>query len=173
MPGTQEKIPAIGREARADMVNVVDSIRSIIQTIRVSGREAEQTVGLSTAQLYVLSELADRPAMSINELAERTFTHQSSVSMVVARLVESKLVSRTAARGDARRVSIALTPSGRALLRKSPDPVQRRLIGALRSMSRSDLKDLSATLETFTTILAEQWDGEKTPNSIKAKLSLK
>jgi len=173
MPSQQAKVHTIGREARADMVNVVDSIRSIIQTLRISGRESEQTVGLSGAQLYVLNELNDRPAMSINELAERTFTHQSSVSMVVARLVDSKLVSRSAARGDARRLAITLTPAGRALLRKSPDPVQARLVNALRSMSRADLKELASGLSILTEILSDQGDDSKKPAALKSRLSLK
>ncbi len=155
------------------MVRVVDSIRSIIQTLRISGRETEQTVGLSGAQLYVLNELSDQPAMSINDLAERTFTHQSSVSMVVARLVESKLVTRTPARGDARRLAIALTPAGRALLRKSPDPVQARLVNALRSMSRAELKELSGGLGILTDILSEQSDDVSRPVAPKLKIALR
>jgi DNA-binding MarR family transcriptional regulator len=155
---------------------VVDAIRSIIQTLRNSGREAEQTLGISSAQLYVLAELQDRPALSINELAERTYTHQSSVSMVVARLVENKLVTRTASPLDGRRLSISLTPAGRAILRKSPDPVQARLIDALRTMSRSDLKALAGCLSTLTDLLGDQNDDKKPSerSSVqKSKLTLK
>jgi len=156
MSAQQTRAHTIGREARADMVTVVDAIRSIIQTVRNSGRDAEQKLGISSAQLYVLSELRDRPALSINELADRTYTHQSSVSMIVARLVESKLVTRTASSRDGRRLAITLTPAGRALLRKSPDPVQARLVAALRTMSRSDLKALAGGLAILTDILGEQ-----------------
>ena len=156
MSAQHAKAHAIGREARADMMTVVDSIRSIIQTVRNSGRETEQKLGISSAQLYVLAELRDKPALSINELADRTYTHQSSVSMIVARLVESRLVTRSASSRDGRRLAIALTPTGRALLRKSPDPVQTRLVNALRTMSRSELKDLAASLAVLTDILGEQ-----------------
>jgi DNA-binding MarR family transcriptional regulator len=146
----------IGREARADMGKVVDAIRSIVQSLRISGRAAEQHFGISSAQLYILQELAELPAQSINELAERTFTHQSSVSMVVSRLVESRLVTRTAARGDARRLSISLTPAGRALLRKAPDAAQTRLVEGLRSMSRGELHTLAGHLSTLTNVIGEQ-----------------
>ena len=157
---------AIGREARADMVTVVEAIRSIIQTVRNSGRETEQKLGISSAQLYVLSELHEKPALSINELADRTYTHQSSVSMIVARLVEHRLVTRSASSSDGRRLAITLTPAGRAMLRKSPDPVQARLVNALRTMSRSELKQLAGSLEVLTDILGEQ-------DSRPAHLSLK
>ena len=162
------KTHAIGREARSDMVTVVDAIRSIVQTLRNSGRETEQKLGITNAQLYVLSELRDRPALSINELADRTYTHQSSVSMVVARLVENRLVTRTASSRDGRRLAISLTPAGRAILRKSPDPVQMRLVNALRTMSRSDLRELASGLGSLTEILEEQDASPKPKITLKA-----
>jgi DNA-binding MarR family transcriptional regulator len=139
-------------ESREEIVVVVDSIRSIVQSLRISGREAEQRLGVSSAQLYVLQELRDRPALSINELAERTYTHQSSVSMVVARLVENGLVRRSIVRGDARRLSISLTSAGRSVLRRA-EGSQTALITALRSMSRSQLRALAGNLNELTGIL--------------------
>jgi DNA-binding MarR family transcriptional regulator len=142
-------------DTRSDMTEVVDSIRAIVKSLRDSGRDAEQTLGITSAQLYVLQELRRGPA-SINELAARTFTHQSSVSMVVARLVESRLVTRSAAKGDARKLSISLTNSGRALIRRSPDAAQNRLITALNAMSGPDLRHLAEQLGTLTRIMDEQ-----------------
>jgi DNA-binding MarR family transcriptional regulator len=140
---------------RGDMTRVIDSIRVLVKALRDSGRDAEQKLGITSAQLYVLQALRDRPA-SINELAARTYTHQSSVSMVVARLVESRLVTRTAARGDARKLSISLTASGRNLVKKAPDAAQTRLINALGAMSKSDLKSLASQLNHLTDIMDAQ-----------------
>src|SRR5512141_397720 len=157
MAAATRKTNSIGNtDSHAAMATVMDSIRSIIQTLRVSGREAGQKLGISSAQLAVLQELRERPALSINELAERTFTHQSSVSMVVSRLVERGLVTRTSSRADARRLAIFLTPAGRRLLRRLPDAAQTRLITALRSMSRADLRSLAQNLNSLTEIMAEQ-----------------
>lgn len=142
-------------DARGDMTRVIDSLRILVKALRDSGRDAEQKLGITSAQLYVLQALRDRPA-SINELAARTYTHQSSVSMVVARLVESRLVTRAAARGDARKLSISLTASGRNLVRKAPDAAQTRLINALGAMSKSDLKSLSSQLTNLTGIMDAQ-----------------
>lgn len=147
--------PIARRGAHEEVATVMDSIRSIVHTLRVSSREIEQKLGISSAQLYVLHELKDSPALSINDLAERTFTHQSSVSMVVARLVDSRLVTRTASRADGRRLAVSLTPAGRAILRRSPATVQTRLINALREMSRSDLRGLAAGLDTLIGRMAD------------------
>ena len=137
------------------MTSVIDSIRVLVKALRDSSRHAEQKLGITSAQLYVLQALRDRPA-SINELASRTYTHQSSVSMVVSRLVDRRLVTRTAARGDARKLSISLTPAGRNLIKKAPDAAPTRLISALRAMSKSDLKALSSQLTNLTDIMDDQ-----------------
>ena len=62
---------------------MLDAVRRIVQTLRESSRAAEKAVGLSGAQLFVLQTLAEAPGLSLNELAARTHTHQSSVSTVV------------------------------------------------------------------------------------------
>src|SRR5436190_20552831 len=73
----------------------MNAVRSIVRALRINTRAIESQMGISLAQLFVLQQLADRPANSLNELAERTATHQSSVSVVVRRLVDSGYVSRT------------------------------------------------------------------------------
>lgn len=153
--------PGTGRAPRGDVVRIVDAIRSIIQSLRISGRAVEQELGISSAQLYILHELAERPAQSINELAYNTFTHQSSVSMVVSRLVDSDLVRRSPSRGDARRVSVSLTPAGRAVVRKAPHTALTRLIGGLRTLSRSELRILGDCLEMIAELSAEPEEAER------------
>ena len=153
---TSSPLPPIGRHAQADMTTVVDAIRSVVQSLRNSGRGAGKKLGISSAQLYVLEELAQGPALSINELAARTFTHQSSASMVVSRLVERRLVTRLSDQGDARKLSISLTASGRAILKKAPHAANTQLIAGLRTLSRSELKQLAQNLSVLTEIMNGQ-----------------
>ena len=125
----------------------MDSIRRVVQALRVSSRAAEQRVGLSGAQLFVLEKLAASPALSINDLAEATVTHQSSVSVVVRRLVEEGLVRRLASGDDGRKAAVSLTPRGRRLLERAPGAAQDRLIEGLRRMSAADRRALAAQLQ--------------------------
>jgi len=106
--------------SRNDGHRVLDSVRRLVRTLRVSDRAAQQAAGVSAAQLFVLSELGKTPNMSLRELAERTYTDQSSVSAVVTRLVATELVSRERAEDDGRRLVLALTRAGRAALKKAP-----------------------------------------------------
>lgn len=106
-------------------------------------------MGLSGAQLYVLQKLGESEGCSINQLADRTLTHQSSVSVVVGRLARRKLAVRRKSRQDARRAEIFLTAKGRALLRRAPEPVQARLVGAIDALPRADRTKLARNLATI------------------------
>lgn len=114
-----------------DVRDVLDNIRRIVRVLRLGSREAERRVGLTGAQLFVLEKLTEAKTLSVNELAERTHTHQSSVSVVAQALVEKGLISRARASDDARRLELSLTSQARALLRKAPDAAQDQLIDAI------------------------------------------
>ena len=132
-----------------DARSVLDSIRRIVQELRLFDRRAEHRVGLSGAQLFVLQRMRDGVAVCINELAQRTYTHQSSVSVVAQKLVDRKLVRRARSKADGRVVELTLTDKGRRLLRGAPAAAQDRLVGALRKLSaprRRRLKVLLAEL---------------------------
>ncbi len=138
----------------ADVRAALDAFRRIVQTLRTSSREAERRVGLSAAQLFALQQLAGMSGASVNDLASRTFTHQSSVSAVVRRLVERKLVAKVAARDDRRRVRLTLTDSGRALLRRSPEAVQDRLIAGIAALPVAERRAFTAAITTIAETLA-------------------
>ena len=59
----------------------------------------------------------------MNEIAALTFTHQSSVSVVIQRLVRRGLVAKVPSRDDRRRHKLALTPKGRRLLSRAGTPL--------------------------------------------------
>ena len=138
----------------ADTRVVLDAVRRIVQALHESSRWAEKHLGLTGAQLFVLQQLADSPCLSLNELAARTHTHQSSVSTVVARLAERGLVVRGPGEGDARRVELRLSTEGRRLVRKAPNVPQQRLIQGVERLTASRRRALAASLDALTTAMA-------------------
>jgi DNA-binding MarR family transcriptional regulator len=135
-----------------DSQRVLDSIRRLVRLLRLSDRVAQSELGLSTAQLFVLQELAKTPALSLNDLAERTLTDQSSVSVVVSRLVESGHVSRDRDPRDGRRLLLDLTKTGRAILQKAPLAPQGRVLDALERIGPADRKRFA---DTFVRLIEE------------------
>ena len=122
-------------ERSEDVGIILDALRSIGRELRLASREAEQRVGVHGAQLHALRQLADSPSTSLTELAERTHTDISSVSVVVSRLVEQGLVARKAADDDRRRLSLGLTARGRAVVRKAPEAGMSRLLRMMAALS--------------------------------------
>ncbi|HSN19662.1 MAG TPA: MarR family winged helix-turn-helix transcriptional regulator [Usitatibacter sp.] len=144
--GTHTSASASGR-GQEDIGRALDGLRAIVRALRLNSHALERRIGLSGAQLFVLQQLAEEPARSMNELAERTLTHQSSVSVVVSRLVERGLVTRSASVADARRTEIALSARGRAMLRRAPVTVQSQLVAGLRKLPPARLRALAAGIE--------------------------
>ncbi len=133
------------------VVMAVDAFRRILHALRNSARRAEARAGVTGAQLFVLQTLAESPAGSLNELAARTLTHQSTVSVVVDRLADRGLVLKRRAGQDARRVEIRLSPRGRALIRRSPQMGQARLIDGLRALPEHEAGELARLLRKLVT----------------------
>jgi DNA-binding MarR family transcriptional regulator len=130
--------------------DVLDAVRRIVRTLHESSRAAEKTVGLSAAQLFVLQTLADLPGASLNALAARTHTHQSSVSTVVSRLVDRGLVLRAPSAADARRLELRLSAEGRRLVGRAPDAAQTRLIRAVEQLPPARRGALARSLLDLT-----------------------
>jgi len=125
------------------------SLRRIIRYLRLGDRETEIASGLSSAQLFVLTTLAESPAISVAEVAKRALTDQSSVSTVVARLVKRGLVARKPAAKDKRRAELRITPAGNRILAAAPPVPQARLIEAIRSLPAGRRAELVRALDAL------------------------
>ena len=135
-----------------DSQRILDSIRRLVRLLRLTDRDAQSLVGLSSAQLFVMHELAKTPAMSLSELAAKTLTDQSSVSVVVSRLVERGYVMRERDRRDARRLVLTLTKAGRTVTEQSPPAVQERMIEIFERMQPAERRRFA---DIFTRIIED------------------
>jgi DNA-binding MarR family transcriptional regulator len=160
----------------------LDAIRKLVRLLGESARLAQGRTGITGAQLFVLRVLGDHPGLSINELAERTMTHQSSVSVVVSRLVERGLVSRAPAPDDRRRQLVTLTPRGRAIRRTGPAVAQEVLVQAIRALSPARRRALAVSLRALTDALGlsdqtapmffEEEDRNQTPRRRRSSVNV-
>ena len=135
--------------AERDSFIVVDALRRLVRELRESARLAQGSAQITGAQLYVLRVLVAEPGLSINELAARTMTHQSSVSVVVSRLVARGLATRVQAAADRRRMVVTPTAKGRALHKRAPAVVQESLVAAVRQMAPGQRRALAQGLRAL------------------------
>ena len=141
-PLTDSRADPGAADARAAM----DALRRLVRALRTSTRVAERAHQVSAAQLFALRAVAAEPGLALGQLAERTHTRQSTVSEVVARLVDRGLVERRADAADARRRTLHLTAEGRGLVRVARRTVPERLVEALRTLPAAERAGLARGL---------------------------
>lgn len=134
-----------GREA--DTTAAVDALRRILRVMRTAATETQAVVGISAAQLFVLSQLTGADGLSINELAERTLTDRSSVAAVVDRLVGRGLAERSPSPRDRRRAEVRITGAGRTLLLQAPTAPTALLVAGLARLSDPEVHALATALD--------------------------
>lgn len=118
---------------------------------------------MSAAQLAALQALADAPADSLQSLAARTFTRHSSASVVVKRLVDLGYVARRRSRADARRVTFALTPAGRRLVRAVPEAAHAIISDSASRLSIGRLRSIAHGLRALAHEMSSAREGARTP----------
>jgi DNA-binding MarR family transcriptional regulator len=136
-----------------DAAAVLIALRRIVRYLRLADRAAEAACDLSAAQLFVLRAVSEQPGMSMAELARETLTDQSSVSAVVARLVERGFVRRTSAADDRRRAELRASAAGTRALRAAPRMPQRELIAAIRALPAARRAGMVRALEDLATLI--------------------
>jgi DNA-binding MarR family transcriptional regulator len=137
--GAERARPERDEEVRG----ILDGLRALARELRVEPQGRSQGARIGPAQLRVLRLLADQPAASVSDLAQRAQADVSSASVVVSRLVESGLVRRATDADDRRRVPLGLTARGRATVRRSADPDDARIRRAAASLTDREVRRLA------------------------------
>ena len=137
----------------SDAHSVLNSFRCLVKSLRLADRAGLKEYGLGASQLYVLHELKHDAPLSINDLADRMATDQSTVSVVVAKLIDKGFVARERSETDARRLDLTLTAKGHLAVRSLPPPIQHLIIDGVQRLPRSRAKALAESLRDICDVL--------------------
>ncbi len=135
------------RVAADDAKEILNRIRRLVRALRMFDKEAQSRFGIGAAQMFILHVLGGEDELSLNELAERTATDQSSASLAAARLVDEGYVRRGVSEEDRRQARLSLTPKGRALVRRAPPAAQERILESVEAMSATERTQLLSLLD--------------------------
>ena len=124
-------------------------LRTLVSALTHSARAVERTTGVTNAQLFLLQQLAEADFLSVNALAARARTQQSTVSIVVARLVRAGLATKRKSADDGRIAAISLTKRGRRLLAHAPAPPTSALLRAIEGLSGREARALAEGLHAL------------------------
>ena len=123
------------------MLEVLAQFRIVFKAVRRHYGEVRNRSGISGAQLWALSLIAERPGVKVGELASALAIHASTASNLVRDLKALRLVEGRRHGTDQRTVNLNATTQGLQVLKRAPKP----LIGVLqRSLSDLPMADLGA-----------------------------
>ncbi|MBL8525028.1 MAG: MarR family transcriptional regulator [Betaproteobacteria bacterium] len=149
------------------MLDVLKQFRIVIRNIKTHYQDVEKSIGVSGAQLWALSVVAEKPGIKVGELASELAIHQSTASNLIERLTQLGFIERRREDSDQRVVSVYLTQQGESAIRQAPKPAIGLLQNALLTMDEGDLADLHESLHKLITAIGHKGRaGETTPISM-------
>jgi len=124
----------------------VDAGLGLLCLIRAEMRE-RRPAGLSIGQFRLLHMVHKDPERSLSDCADDLGISVPAASKMVDGLVERGLVGRAADAADRRRVTLALTPAGAALMKDAKKGLEARMATALSGLSAAEAATLAKALD--------------------------
>jgi MarR family transcriptional regulator, organic hydroperoxide resistance regulator len=140
----------------AAISQIMQSLRRVFKSIQDYSQEVSKKYGITGPQLWALKTIAANGSLSLGELSQRMYLHPSTISGVVDRLEKKKYVQRDRAKEDRRVVQVRLTPLGRNLSRKAPNPIQGKMVYGLGKLKRDQLNSIYESLQRLVKIMEVQ-----------------
>lgn len=110
-----------------------------------------RSLGLTPPQFDVIATLGNTEGMSCKALGEKTLITKGTLTGVLDRLEEKRLIERCEDKADARRTHVSLTPAGEALFAEVFPPHLAHLDRAFSRLSMAELKQLQSGLASLRT----------------------
>ena len=126
--------------------DTLKQFRIIISAVRHHFRALETACGVSGAQVWILSAIAENPGITVSRLSEALSVHVSTASNMLDKLAKAGLVDRQRGEEDRRVVNLHLTAAGQAVLERAPQPLTGLVPFALENLPGKTLARLHEDL---------------------------
>jgi DNA-binding MarR family transcriptional regulator len=150
-----------GEQVGPELADIVSRLR---RAMRRAARAADPALGLSVAQLELLSCITEHPGIRPSQLARMLRLAPSSVATLLGGLQSAGYVTRTPGgdgTGDRRTVSLNLSEAGAAAVTRWHRVNEEIIQAALAALPRRDqaaLRDGAPALRDLTTSIDAQAD---------------
>jgi DNA-binding MarR family transcriptional regulator len=135
---------------------VIFLIRKLMHGAELYTKELNKKYSITSAQLNCLLALYENGPMPPSQIARHMLVNSSTVTGVIDRLEQKKLVSRQRNSPDRRIINIHLTSSGEKMAEVAPPPIQQRVLDGLQQLSQNELNQIIRSLAKLTKMLDMQ-----------------
>jgi DNA-binding MarR family transcriptional regulator len=136
-----------------EFIRVIWAVDHALQSI---SKRMVQRLGLTAPQRLAVRFIGLYDGVTLGALARLLHLHPGTVTGIVDRLVELRLVTRTRSDEDTRRVHLALTAGGRALDRQRSGTVEAAVRRALRGVPEREVEQAAALMLNIAEALAAE-----------------
>jgi len=138
--------PAQRFDRQECLSETVEMLHQIFQSVDLFSRQTLREFGVTGPQIWALRTIGEEGVVSMSDLAQHMHLHMSTVTGIIDRLEAAKLVTRDRSEEDARVMEVRLTPKGRAILTKAPEPPRSKAARGLQKLTARELKTVRAAL---------------------------
>ena len=152
-----EREDALGsgrRFASDEVLTFMRLLRAVEQRVRGISKRMRSPLGVTGSEQLILRMIGRYPGLSSGELARLLHLSASTLTGVIERLVQRKLLARRTDARDRRRDVLDLTPAGRRADRVRTGTVEAYLERALANLSPREIATASGVLQTLARELA-------------------
>jgi len=138
---------------------ILISLRRITRAIDLYSRQLSKKFKLTGPQLVCLRYVKAHGPLAPSELAKAVSLSQATITGIIDRLHAQGLVTRDRSQEDRRRVIVALTEKGEALVESLPSPLQERFATRLAALPEENQQVIDTILKQIVTMMeAEELD---------------
>lgn len=121
--------------------------------LQATSKRMEMTLGITGPQRLVVKIVTKFPGLSAGDVARILHLHPSTITGVIQRVVEKRLVLRERDPRDTRRVRLRPRPNGRILSRRSVGTVEAAIAKALGRVPVGDVRRARVVLQALAAAL--------------------
>lgn len=123
------------------------ALRRIIRATDLHSKSLFKTSGLTIPQVVVLQSIRYLGEVTTGQISARVSLSQATVTSILDRLENHRLIERYRSRSDRRVVHARLTKQGEMALRKAPPLLHERFIEKFSALSHSKQEQFIRTLK--------------------------
>jgi MarR family 2-MHQ and catechol resistance regulon transcriptional repressor len=131
------------------------------QAFEVYSSAHVRSLGLTPAQFDIVATLGNTPGMTTRELGEKTLITKGTLTGVVDRLADKKLVRRVALPSDGRCQIVQLTKQGEKLFARVFPAHLAHMERAFARLSQKELNAMTESLRRLRGMLADAHSTKK------------
>jgi DNA-binding MarR family transcriptional regulator len=125
---------------------LADAVARLRRAMRRAARQRAPELGLSVAELEVMTAIATEPGSRAGDLAQRLRLAPNTLSTLATRLDGQGLIERSPGTGDRRTVELSLSDSGQAALDAWQHTNIHLIATALSALPEADRRRIRSVL---------------------------